>query len=304
MPSSGFTEIVSRDETGPTAYTQKPEQGLAPSQLSETERAAAFRHTEPKVPPKFAVIVVAVLVVLGIGGTLLEHLLSSVGVSPDSGTVGPSSATSVAGVIAPPGSTPTTPQVDAPLRDFMGITPRSGTAPRFSLSDQAGRLISLDGERGKAVVLTFFDAPCQDICPVVSAELLRAARDLGPAAGHVVFLTVNTDPVALSTVPASAAAVRTGLGTLATWHFLSSNLTSLNRVWRDYRVSVNVSRISGLVAHNDVIDFIDPSGRLRYEATPFADESSSGAFSLPPASIDRWGQGIAAYARQLLGGAP
>ena len=80
---------------------------------------------------------------------------------------------------------------------------------------------------------------------------------------------------------------------LATWHFLTSNLTTLNAVWRAYGVSVNVSRTSGIVAHNDVMYFVDPSGRLRYEATPFADESSSGAFSLPSASIDRWGQGIA-----------
>ena len=91
---------------------------------------------------------------------------------------------------------------------------------------------------------------------------------------------------------------------MATWHFLTSNLTTLNAVWRAYGVSVNVSRTSGIVAHNDVMYFVDPSGRLRYEATPFANESSSGAFSLPSASIDRWGQGIATYARQLLGSTP
>jgi cytochrome oxidase Cu insertion factor (SCO1/SenC/PrrC family) len=91
---------------------------------------------------------------------------------------------------------------------------------------------------------------------------------------------------------------------LATWHILTSNLTALNAVWRAYGVSVNVSRASGIVAHNDVMYFVDPSGRLRYEATPFANENSAGAFSLPSASIDRWGQGIATYARQLLGESP
>jgi protein SCO1/2 len=302
MPSSGSTEIVSRERTGPIDPKEGPEQESAPARLSEAERAAAFRRTEPKVPRKFAVIVVAVLVVLALGGTVLEHLLSSVGLNPDSAIAGQSTATtSPTGVIAPPRSTPATPQVNAPLRELMGITPLAGTAPGFSLSDQAGHPVSLDDEHGKVVVLTFFDAPCQDICPVVSAELLRAAEALGPAASHVVFLTVNTDPVVLSPAPASAAAVRTGLGTLATWHFLSSDLRTLNTVWRDYGVSVNISRTSGLVAHNDVMDFIDPSGRLRYQATPFADESSSGAFSLPPLSIDRWGQGIATYVRQLLG---
>jgi len=304
MPSSGSTEIVGRDEAG-TASPTAPDQEPSTPNLSEVDRAAAFRRTEPRVPRKFAVIVVVVLVVLALGGTLLERLLSSVGLNPGSDPTGQNTVTtSATGVIAPPGSAPATPQVNAPLAEFMGITPRSGPAPGFSLADQAGHPVSLAGEHGKAVVLTYFDAPCQDICPVVSAELLRAAGNLGPAAGHVVFLTVNTDPVVLSTAPAAAAAVRTGLGTLSNWHFLSSDLSTLNTVWRDYGVSVNVSRTSGLVAHNDVMDFIDPSGRLRYQATPFADESSRGAFSLPPPSIDRWGQGIAAYVRQLLAGTP
>jgi cytochrome oxidase Cu insertion factor (SCO1/SenC/PrrC family) len=149
--------------------------------------------------------------------------------------------------------------------------------------------------------VTFFDSPCQDICPVLAAELLQAAADLGQEAAHVVFLTVNTDPVVLSSAPAVAAAARTGLGTLANWHFLTSSLGHLNAVWKAYGVSVNVAPATGIVAHNDVMDFISPTGRLEYRATPFADESASGAFSLPPASIARWGQGIATYAGQLLG---
>jgi protein SCO1/2 len=282
------------------------EQEPAPPPLSDAERATAFRRAEPKVPRKFALIVVAVLAVLAIGGALLEHLLSSIGLNPISATTSPSTApTSATGVIAPPRSAPSTPEVGASLRDFMGITHLAGApAPAISLVDQAGHAVSLTSERGDAVVLTFFDAPCQDICPVLSAELVQAATDLGPAAGHVVFLTVNTDPHSLSGAPASAAATRTGLGAVASWHFLTSNLGALNAVWRAYGVSVNASRTSGLVAHNDVMYFIDPAARLRYRATPFADESSSGTFSLAPASIARWGQGIATYAGQLLRSAP
>jgi protein SCO1/2 len=301
MPSSGFTDVVSREDTGTTVSAEEHEGQPDPPLLSEAERAAAFRRIEPKVPPRFALIVVAVLAVLGIGGTLLEHLLSSVGLNPDATTAGPSTVTSPPGRVAPPGSTPSTPQVGAALPEFMGITPRAGAAAGFSLEDQAGHPTSLADERGHAVVLTFFDARCNDICPVVSAELLRAAADLGPAGSRVVFLTVNTDPVALSSAPAETAAVRSGLATLATWHFLTSDLTTLNAVWRAYGVSVNVARTSGLVAHNDVMYFVDPSGRLRYEATPFANESAAGAFSLPSASIARWGQGIATYAREVLG---
>ena len=278
------------------------DQEAVPPPLTEAERAAAFAQPEPKIPPRFFLIVAAVVAVLGIGGALLDHLLSGTGLSSD-GTATPSTtSTPVSAFIAPPGSAPSTPEVGASLSDFMGIATLAGApAPALSLTDQAGRNVSLADERGDAVVLTFFDSPCQDICPVLSAELVRAASDLGPATTKVVFLTVNTDPLALSATAASAAATRTGLGALANWHFLTSNLDTLNSVWQAYGVSINVSPTSALVAHNDVMYFIDPDGRLRYEATPFADESSSGAFSLPPASITRWAQGIATYARQLLG---
>ena len=47
--------------------------------------------------------------------------------------------------------------------------------------------------------------------------------------------------------------------------------------------------------------FISPDGQVVYRATPFADESASGAFSSPAATVSRWGQGIATYAERLLG---
>ena len=73
-------------------------------------------------------------------------------------------------------------------------------------------------------------------------------------------------------------------------------LTALDGIWKAYGVSISVAGKTGLEAHNDVMDFIDPQGDLRYRATPFADESTTGTFSLPPANIARWAQGIATYA--------
>jgi len=48
--------------------------------------------------------------------------------------------------------------------------------------------------------------------------------------------------------------------------------------------------------------FIDASGRLRSRATPFADESGSGQFSLSPVTETAWAAGIARQVRSLLGG--
>ncbi|HXQ62416.1 MAG TPA: SCO family protein [Acidimicrobiales bacterium] len=303
MPSSGSEIAGETGEAVPTEVTEQPPAAA----LSESERAAAFRRSEPKVPRNFALVLLAVFAVLGLGGALGEHLLSNVGLNPGAvattSTI-PASVTRGTAVIAPPASPSPSRQVGAALPAFMGMADMAGgRAPAFSLVDQSGRSVSLADERGRAVVVTFFDSPCQDICPVLSADLLRAATDLGPQVAHVAFVTINTDPVALSAAPASAAA-RTGLGTLPNWHFLTSSLGNLNSVWKAYGVSVTVSPTTGLVAHNDVMYFIDPAGRLRYRATPFADESASGAFSLSPADVARWGQGIATYTRRLLGRAP
>jgi protein SCO1/2 len=277
--------------------------------LSEDERAAALRRTEPKMPHNFALIVLAIFAVLGLGGVLGEHLLSSVGLNPASTTSSsstvPRPVTAGTAVVAPPQASPSSAQeVGATLPAFMGITTMAGTpAPAFTLVDQSGTAVSLAHERGDAVVVTFFDSSCQDICPVISAELRQADDDLGPEATHVVFLTVNTDPLVLSAAPAAAAAAGTGLGALTNWHFLTSSLGNLNTVWKAYGVAVTVAPASKLAAHNDVMYFIDPAGRLRYRATPFANETSSGAFNLSPTDVARWGQGIATYTRRLLGSA-
>jgi cytochrome oxidase Cu insertion factor (SCO1/SenC/PrrC family) len=106
----------------------------------------------------------------------------------------------------------------------------------------------------------------------------------------------------LSAAPASAAAAGTGLGDQSNWDFLTSSLGHLNTVWKAYGLAVTVT--SKRVAHNDVMYFIDRAGRLRFRATPFADESASGTFSLSSADQTRWGQGIASYARRLLGSTP
>ena len=62
-------------------------------------------------------------------------------------------------------------------------------------------------------------------------------------------------------------------------------LATLNPVWKAYGVSISVDKKTGLEAHNDVMDFIDAQGDLRYRATPFADESTTGTYSLPASSV-------------------
>ena len=76
----------------------------------------------------------------------------------------------------------------------------SHPAPAFALTDQSGQPTAVPAQPPHVVVLTFFNAPCNDICPVLAAEIEQADADLGAQAADVEFITINTDPKALGSV--------------------------------------------------------------------------------------------------------
>jgi cytochrome oxidase Cu insertion factor (SCO1/SenC/PrrC family) len=284
------------DHSGPGTEDQPPP-GTGPPVV---DRVAAFSAsaTEPAVPRRFVYWVLAGAAVLGLGGLGVERLFSSTGLNPAPAPAARSTPTTIAATPAPVPSGQSQ-ELGASLPIYMDLASlRATAAPAFSLIDQSGRPSSLAGQTGKAVVLTFFNGPCDDICPVLAAEIRLADADLGPAAAKVEFVTVNTDPQALA-VSGLAAAVQSGLGTLPNWQMVTGPAGTLNAVWKSYGISITVAPRTGTQAHNEAIYFVDPSGRERYRATPFANESASGIYSLPPADIARWGTGIATYAGRL-----
>lgn len=257
------------------------------------DRAAALAEGAPRIPRRVIYIAIAVAALLAGLGVLGEDYLSSAGLNPVPEKSAPSTvpATIATGVH----------QLDAPLAAFMGIVSlTSAPAPAFTLTDQSGKAVSLASEHGRIVILSFFDASCKDICPVVEAELAQADIDLGKAASHVVFLTINTDALRTALTRAPAAVVIARHDGVTNADLLGGSFQSLDAVWRAYGITINVSRASGIEAHTDALYFISPQGDLRFRATPYANESATGAFSLPRASIARWGSGIAAYSDELL----
>jgi protein SCO1/2 len=262
------------------------------------DRAAALAEGAPGVPAKFVFWALGVVLVVSLGGLIGEHVFSSAGLNPVPTTVPRPAApdrTPAAAAAPAPGRS-----INASLASFMGLsTPAARPAPGFSLTDQSGQEISVPAQPPRVVVLSFFNAPCNDICPVLAAEMQQADTDLGAAAASVEFVTVNTDPSALAQSAEAPVLRGTGLGALPNWHMVTGPLATLNPLWKAYGVSISVSKQTGLEAHNDIMEFIDPQGELRYRATPFADESTTGTFSLPAASVARWAQGIATYAERL-----
>jgi protein SCO1/2 len=285
-------------EAEATSTPQPPEGETASTAAAPIDRSAALAEGPPGIPLKFVYWGLGVVLVLSLGGLIGEHLFSAAGLNPVPTTVPRPPTTR-------PVATPTVPvpsgSLASSLSSFMGlsaVTPRP--APAFTLTDQNLKPTSVPAQPPRVVVLTFFDAPCNDICPVLADEIEQADADLGAEAADVEFVTVNTDPNALAQSDEAPVLSTTSLGALPNWHMATGPLATLNALWKAYGVSISVQKKTGVEAHNEVMDFIDARGDLRDRATPFVDESATGSYSLPAESVARWGRGIATYAGRLV----
>jgi cytochrome oxidase Cu insertion factor (SCO1/SenC/PrrC family) len=190
--------------------------------------------------------------------------------------------------------------ISTSLANLMQLSPvPARAAPGFTLTDQAGRAISLASLRGHAVVLEFMDSHCVNICPIVSQEFIDAYHDLGAAAPRAVFAAVDVNPSFHRVSDVAAFSAEHQLTTIPSWHFLTGPLPRLRAVWRAYGIEVSASGRNADIVHTSVVYFIDPRGRERFEATPMAGSTAGGKAYLPAASVTAWGRGIALLARHL-----
>jgi protein SCO1/2 len=197
------------------------------------------------------------------------------------------------------------------LANLMGLSPLPRTpAPGFTLTDQAGRTMSMPAFRGKVVVLQFMDDHCTDICPIVAQEFVDAYRDLGPRAGNVVFAAVNINPYHRSVPAVAAFSAEHQLTSIPGWHFFTGSLAALRAAWHGYNISVGAPNPNGDIIHTSAIYFIDPEGRERYLALPQDEGTTKPRFAygtknetgyVPPGQMADWGEGIALLASSLTG---
>ena len=263
--------------------------------LSDEERARAFATSQStgrsSLPPAFFKWAIAAFVVLGGGGALLERVMSGATPTPSSTTVPAPSLT------APVAQNPLT----SSLSSLLGLKSiGSAPAPAIDLSAQDGSPWRLADQRGHVVLVTFYDASCHDICPVLGAEIRGALTDLGAKAAGVRIAIVNTDPRATTPTTNVAALDVPGLSHRSNVWFLTGSLNQLNSVWSNYGVAINVGAKASQIAHNNVLYFVDPRGRLRSLAVPFANEDRTGAYSLSAAEVARFARGLANVADSLI----
>jgi protein SCO1/2 len=285
------TESESGRKTSTSAPGQdSSDEGIAPSPL--VDRAAALRAGRTPISPKFILWMIVAFAVLGLGGGLLQHFEGNLGL-PTSATIPFTDKTTT--------TVPDKTQSTVPMSEFLGRRDiGTAAAPGFSLQDQTGHQWSLAGAKGKVVVLAFYDANCNDICPVLGAEIKKAHDLLGSNAGKVDFVIVNTDPNTLIDSPSPPALSVPGLLATPDVRFVNGPLDSLNAVWTQYGISIRVGANTNVVTHNNLMYFIDRAGQLRVQIDPFATENSVGVVSLDLKDIQRFARGITQVADSLI----
>jgi cytochrome oxidase Cu insertion factor (SCO1/SenC/PrrC family) len=167
-------------------------------------------------------------------------------------------------------------------------------APGFSLTDQNGRTVSLDGLRGKVVLMTFLDPVCSTDCPLIAQEFKQAGQMLGGQASGVELVAVVANPTYRSTAFTRAFDRQEGLAEVPNWRYLTGSPSELAAVWRHYGVTVENLPAGAMSAHNDLAVVIDPVGHIRQELDADPGPGTSSTRSSFSVLLSR-------YARQAMG---
>jgi len=167
-------------------------------------------------------------------------------------------------------------------------------APGFSLTDQNGRTVSLDGLRGKVVLMTFLDPVCSTDCPIIAQEFKQAGQMLGAQASGVELVAVVANPTYRSTAFTRAFDRQEGLAAVPNWRYLTGSSGELAAVWRHYGVTVENLPAGAMSAHNDLAVVIDPVGHIRQELDADPGPGTSSTRSSFSVLLSR-------YARQAMG---
>jgi protein SCO1/2 len=136
--------------------------------------------------------------------------------------------------------------------------PRQVTpAPEFALVDRHGTRISLEGLRGRPVVLTFVFAHCQTMCPLLVETIKRAA----PARSEVLLVTLDPWRDTPNTLPGIARRWQVP----ENFHVLSSaRVPDVLGVVEAYGVPFERNERSGDIVHPGLVFLIDAEGRMAY----------------------------------------
>jgi protein SCO1 len=133
-------------------------------------------------------------------------------------------------------------------------------APPIALHDAAGTPVTLAGQKGRYVLVTFLYTKCPDVCPLIAANLNTALRQLGPDAKKVRVLAVSVDPK--GDTPAAVRAYVQKKHLLPQFQYLIGTRAELRQAWTAWHV-LSVAEKKGLVTHVAYTTLVDPTGKER-----------------------------------------
>ncbi|MBT9260409.1 MAG: SCO family protein [Clostridiales bacterium] len=140
----------------------------------------------------------------------------------------------------------------------LGLIP----APSFELTNQEGKIRRLEDYRGRAVLLTFLDGHCKDVCPLTLQAMADVEKILGRDRGRVALVAISVNPW-LDKVGEPAYVAQKGPSPKV-WDFLTGTEEELRPVWKAYRVQVaetSVGKFTFNQAHDTGFFILDPQGR-------------------------------------------
>jgi protein SCO1/2 len=138
------------------------------------------------------------------------------------------------------------------------LLPGHVSASDFTLTDQAGRRVSVGQYRGRVVILTFLSTACAPTCPLVAQQIRGALDELSPHRTPV--LIVSADPAADTPARVRRFLAAASLGGRV--EYLTGTRAELRRVWRAYNVVPSQLANAGS-AHPASVLLIDRLGQER-----------------------------------------
>ena len=139
-------------------------------------------------------------------------------------------------------------------------------APGFLLRDQAGGPVSPASYRGRAVIVTFIDPVCRNVCPL-EAKVLDQADQQMPLKQRPEILAVSVDRYANSRADLLKDARKWNL--VPQWRWAVGSPAQLAAVWQNYKVSVSATRVKVAgktitsITHTAAAYIIDKTGHER-----------------------------------------
>jgi protein SCO1/2 len=147
---------------------------------------------------------------------------------------------------------------DVPLPKPEGQVLIGETVPDFTLTDQAGRALTLSSLRGKLIAVDFIYTRCPlpNVCPMLSANFARLQKRFGD---KITLLSITLDPQ-YDTPQVLTDYAQRWRADSRKWHFLTGSADEIHKVAGHFGVIFWPEE--GSITHTSSTAIIDATGRL------------------------------------------